>query len=110
MHEIQDRASPSVAGATEAGDVSSGQDLKVAICQVEEPGAPSVALPSETLAKRRRRERIALIEEFGGHEANIKQAALEAINRGMYSPRTSRGDVELCLMRTWMLRKRSYGR
>ena len=67
-------------------------------------------LSTETAAQRRRRERIELIEEFGGHAANIKLAALEAIKRGMYSPRTSRGDVELCLIRTWMLRKRNYGR
>jgi hypothetical protein len=64
----------------------------------------------ERPAERRRRERIALIEELGGPAANMKQVAIEAIRRGMYSIRTNRGDVELCLMRTWKLRNRGCAR
>src|SRR5436309_363706 len=55
----------------------------------------------ETLAQTRRRQRLALIEEFGGDGANLKQVALAAMKRGMYSRTTNRGDVELCLLRTW---------
>jgi hypothetical protein len=68
------------------------------------------AAPAETQAQRRRRQRIELVEEFGGHAADLKQVAMEAKRRGMYSPRTNRGDVELCLLRTWKLRNRAYGR
>jgi hypothetical protein len=76
------------------------------------PG-PREAFPSaseESPALKRRRQRIALIQEFGGHAADLKLVAVEAIKRGMYSPRTNRGDVELSLLRTWKLRKREYGR
>ena len=70
-----------------------------------------VAEPSpETVAQKRRRERLALIEEFGGPAANLKAVAVEAMRRGMYSPRTNPGDVELCLHRTWVRRKRKYSR
>lgn len=58
----------------------------------------------------RRKARIALIEEFGGHTADLRQVAAEAKRRGMYSPTTSRSDVELCLLRTWKLRHRRYAR
>ncbi|MFO1500854.1 MAG: hypothetical protein U1G07_21115 [Verrucomicrobiota bacterium] len=64
----------------------------------------------ENPALRRRRLRIALIQEFGGHAADMKAVAAEAIRRGMYSPRTNRGDVELSLIRTWKLRNRLYSR
>lgn len=79
-------------------------------------GAPLTApsdhqpAPAESRALQRRRDRIALIQEFGGHTADLKQAALEAIRRGMYSPRTSRSDVELSLFRTWTFRNRRYKR
>lgn len=73
-------------------------------------GPISPQIPSENLAQRRRWQRIALIEEFGGHAANLKVVAREAMKRGMYSPRTNPGDVELCLLRTWKLRNRSYKR
>jgi hypothetical protein len=70
----------------------------------------AATINAERPAVRRRRERIALIQEFGGHAADLKAVAAEAIRRGMYSPRTNRGDVELCLMRTWKLRNRGYAR
>jgi hypothetical protein len=63
-----------------------------------------------TRAQKRRQERIALIEEFGGHSADFKQVASEAMRRGMYSRRTNVSDVELCLLRTWKLRNRGYSR
>ncbi len=60
----------------------------------------------ETRAQARRRERIALIEEFGGPAADLKRVAVEAIRRGMYSPRTNLGDIEAALLRTWRRRNR----
>ena len=71
---------------------------------------PAAEKAPESLALKRRYQRIALIEELGGHGADFKKVAIEAIKRGMYSPRTNRGDVELSLLRTWKLRKRLYGR
>ena len=81
---------------------SSGSDFR----GTDRLGTETAERPSQ----RRRRERMALIEEFGGQSANMKLVAVEAIKRGMYSPRTNRGDVELCLMRTWKLRNRGYAR
>ena len=64
----------------------------------------------DTPAQERRRRRIALVEEFGGHAADLRSAAVKAIERGMYSPRTNRGDIESSLMRTWAHRHRNYNR
>ncbi len=94
---------------------STTSNLKPRSAWRETPRAASPARTSQEdralrPAERRRRERIALIQEFGGAAADLKQVAMEAIRRGMYSPRTNRGDVELCLIRTWKHRNRDYAR
>lgn len=65
-------------------------------------------IDGESNAQRRRRQRIALVQEFGGDDADMKAAVREAIRRGMYSPRTNVGDIESALMRTWKHRRRNY--
>jgi hypothetical protein len=65
---------------------------------------------SETQAQKRRRQRIALIEEFGGQAADFKAAAVAALKRGIYSPSTNLGDIESALIRTWRRRRRLYKR
>ena len=72
-----------------------------------EQGPPSVG---ETEAQRRRRQRIALIEEFGGQTADFKAVAAVALKRGIYSPSTNLGDIESALIRTWRRRRRLYKR
>jgi hypothetical protein len=71
-------------------------------------GKPEPA--AESPARERRRRRIELVEEFGGHSADLRLAVDKAIERGMYSPRTNRGDIESSLMRTWAHRHRNYNR
>jgi hypothetical protein len=65
---------------------------------------------SETKSQLRRRQRIALVEEFGGPGADFRKVALEAVKRGMYSRRTNLGDIEAALLRTWKHRRRNYNR
>jgi hypothetical protein len=87
--------------------------MQVHVSALDDPKAdfgPDELSSGERPAERRRRQRLALIEEYGGDTANLKSVAAEAIRRGMYSQRTNRGDVELCLMRTWKLRHRGYAR
>jgi hypothetical protein len=96
----------------ETGMIDGATDIHIhesAPALLEGPNDEAIQ-PAETIAQQRRRQRIALVEEFGGHEADIKRVAVEAKRRGMYSPRTNRGDVELCLLRTWKLRNRGHAR
>jgi hypothetical protein len=91
--------------------LAENEDTKFAShdCATEADSLPSDGA-TETTAQRRRRLRIALLEEFGGNLADIKTVAQEAIRRGMYSPRTRASDVELSFIRTWKLRNRKYNR
>lgn len=55
----------------------------------------------------RKRAKVELVSEFGGDEARLRLAALAAISRGLYSPKTVLGDIEAALERAWRGWKRS---
>lgn len=55
----------------------------------------------------RKRAKIALVSEYGGDNAPWRLAALEAISRGLYSSKTTLGDIESALQRVWRQWKRT---
>jgi hypothetical protein len=115
-NELEPNSSQSSAAIVLAADSSQPDPLfeqrkDSADSYADEPENQADSCPrAESIAQRRRRMRIALLEEFGGEIANIKIVAQEAIKRGMYSPRTRASDVELSFIRTWKLRNRKYNR
>jgi hypothetical protein len=94
-----------------ANSIPTATEPNITLLAREIPNALSDTRVSPSMSpQERRRQRIALVEEFGGTCADLKKAAQEAIQRGMYSPRTNRGDIESSLLRTWKHRHRDYQR